>query len=55
MEKNGSIVNAASVAGLKPNPNLFAYGVSKAAVLSMTKSAAREGGERNIRVNAIAP
>jgi NAD(P)-dependent dehydrogenase (short-subunit alcohol dehydrogenase family) len=55
MAEGGSIVNAASVAGIRGIPNSSIYVASKHAVVGMTKSAARENGHRNIRVNAIAP
>ena len=50
-EKGGSIVSAASVAGQEPLPYNAAYGASKAAVISLTKSVAHEVAKRNIRVN----
>jgi NAD(P)-dependent dehydrogenase (short-subunit alcohol dehydrogenase family) len=55
MKEGAAIVNVASVAGLASARGLCAYGASKAAVINLTKTAARENGERNIRVNAIAP
>jgi len=55
MNDGGSMVNAASVAGIKGIPNSSIYVASKHAVVGMTKSAARENGHRNIRINAIAP
>lgn len=55
MSDGGAIVNAASVAGLTGNPNVVAYNASKHAVVGMTMAAAKEGGPRQIRVNAIAP
>ncbi|KAK0644895.1 putative short-chain type dehydrogenase/reductase y4lA [Lasiodiplodia hormozganensis] len=50
-----SIVNVASVAGMIGSPTASSYGASKAAVVSLTKSAAREGGASGIRVNAVLP
>ncbi len=54
-QKGGSIVNLASVAGLYGNPGQMNYSASKGAVISMTKTAAKELGSRGIRVNAVAP
>jgi 3-oxoacyl-[acyl-carrier protein] reductase len=52
----GRIVNVASIAGKEGNPTLLAYSTSKAAVIGMTKSLAREVvGKGDITVNAIAP
>jgi NAD(P)-dependent dehydrogenase (short-subunit alcohol dehydrogenase family) len=51
----GSIVNVASVAGLRAAPMQGIYGMTKAAVISMTQTLAFELGSSNIRVNAIAP
>jgi NAD(P)-dependent dehydrogenase (short-subunit alcohol dehydrogenase family) len=51
----GSIVNIASVAGLRASPMQGIYGATKAAVISMTQTLAFELGGQNIRVNAIAP
>ena len=51
----GSIVNEASVAGMIPHSGLGVYGVSKAAVLMLTKTLAIELARDKIRVNAIAP
>lgn len=53
-EHGGSIVNVASVAGLRPSPGLGMYGVSKAALIRLTTELAAELGPR-IRVNAVAP
>jgi len=55
MSDGGSIVNAASVAGIRGLANSSLYVASKHAVVGMTRSAARENGSRNIRINAIAP
>ena len=51
----GSIVNVASVAGLRAAPMQGIYGATKAAVISMTQTLAFELGGAKIRVNAIAP
>lgn len=51
----GSIVNAASVAGQTGTPYNSPYGTSKAAVIGLTKSVAKETGLDKIRINAIAP
>lgn len=51
----GSIVNITSVAGLRAAPMQAVYGMTKAAMNSMTQSLARELGGAKIRVNAIAP
>ena len=51
----GSIVNIASVAGIRAAPMQGIYGATKAAVISMTQTLAFELGSSNIRVNAIAP
>jgi NAD(P)-dependent dehydrogenase (short-subunit alcohol dehydrogenase family) len=51
----GSIVNAASIAGLTGRPNNAAYAASKHGVIGLTKSAAKEIGVRDVRVNSFAP
>lgn len=54
--KDGSIINMASVAGsVKGVPNRFAYGVSKAAVVGLTKSVAADYVAQGIRCNCICP
>ena len=51
----GSFVNMASVTGVVGSPGQVAYSASKGAVVSITKSAAKELAPQNIRVNAVAP
>lgn len=51
----GRIVNIASVAGKEGNPNASAYSASKAAVIGLTKSLAKELAQKNITVNAVTP
>jgi len=57
MKKNdsGSIVNLSSQAGLVGNPDQIGYVSSKFAVTGMTRAAAQELGEYNIRVNSVHP
>ena len=53
---SGTIVNCASVSGLRnPNPGLALYSASKAAVISLTRSAAMEYADKGVRINAVAP
>jgi NAD(P)-dependent dehydrogenase (short-subunit alcohol dehydrogenase family) len=51
----GRIINIASVAGMKPMSQISVYGISKAAVIHMTKAMALEWGRFGINVNAICP
>jgi 3-oxoacyl-[acyl-carrier protein] reductase len=51
----GAIVNLGSIMGQKGHPGVALYSASKAAIVGMTLSAAKELAARNIRVNAIAP
>ena len=51
----GSIVNTASISGLRPSPGEGPYAAAKAAIAALTQSAALEYGARGIRVNAVAP
>ena len=57
MKENGggSIVNIASVEGLRPSFGLGMYSISKAALIMLTKSQAKEWGRAGIRSNAICP
>jgi len=54
-DRGGAIVNVASVAGLISAKNSIVYSGIKAGVMGITRAAAAELGERNIRVNAVAP
>jgi NAD(P)-dependent dehydrogenase (short-subunit alcohol dehydrogenase family) len=51
----GRIVNIASIAGKEGNPNMVAYSASKAAVIGLTKSIAKEVAPEGICINAVAP
>jgi meso-butanediol dehydrogenase/(S,S)-butanediol dehydrogenase/diacetyl reductase len=55
MQAGATIVNVASVHALETQPNVAPYAAAKAAMLSLTRSAALEGIPRGIRVNAILP
>ncbi|MBX3567058.1 MAG: SDR family oxidoreductase [Rhizobiaceae bacterium] len=52
---SGSIVNMASISGLRGDPGWAAYNSAKAAIISLTQSLAWEEGLNGIRVNAICP
>ncbi|MCH6579263.1 MAG: 3-oxoacyl-[acyl-carrier-protein] reductase [Nitrospinae bacterium] len=54
-QKSGSIVNIASIVGLMGNAGQANYSASKAGLIGLTKTTAREVASRGIRVNAIAP
>jgi NAD(P)-dependent dehydrogenase (short-subunit alcohol dehydrogenase family) len=51
----GSIINMGSVSWMRGRPNLVGYTTSKAGILGLTRTLARELGGRNIRVNALVP
>lgn len=54
-KSGGSIINIASIAGLRPQQGGLLYSFTKAGLIMMTRSWAAEFGRHNIRVNAIAP
>ena len=54
-QKGGSIVNISSIVGVAGNPGQVNYAASKAGIIGMTKSMAKELASRNVRVNAVAP
>ena len=54
-QRSGSIINMASIDGQTGNPGQVNYAASKAGLIAMAKSVAKEMGSRGIRANAIAP
>lgn len=54
-QRSGSIVLISSIVGMTGNAGQSAYAASKAGLLALSKSLAKELGSRNIRVNAVAP
>jgi NAD(P)-dependent dehydrogenase (short-subunit alcohol dehydrogenase family) len=54
-DRGGAIVNVASMAGVSGAPNMPAYSASKAAVVGLTKAAAKDLAPAGIRVNAVSP
>jgi 3-oxoacyl-[acyl-carrier protein] reductase len=54
-QRSGSIINMASVVGVGGNAGQTNYSASKAGLIGLTKSLAKEVASRNVRVNAVAP
>jgi 3-oxoacyl-[acyl-carrier protein] reductase len=54
-QRSGSIINLTSISGFRGNTGQTNYSASKAAIIGMTRTLAREMGRRKIRVNAVAP
>src|SRR5437660_1606253 len=55
MKPGGAIVNVSSIHAIETTPNVAAYAAAKAALVSLTHSAAIEGKPKGIRVNAVLP
>lgn len=53
--KSGSIINMSSIVGITGNSGQLVYSATKGAIISLTKTAAKELASKGIRVNAIAP
>lgn len=54
-QKKGAIINMSSISGIDSNAGNAAYGASKAAISSLTRTMAKEFSKANVRVNAVAP
>lgn len=54
-QKSGKIINVSSISGLMGNPGQTNYSASKAGLIGLTKSVAKELASRNVNCNAIAP
>jgi 3-oxoacyl-[acyl-carrier protein] reductase len=53
--QGGSVINLSTISSVNPVPNSVVYSASKSAIDAVTRALAKELGDRNIRVNAIAP
>jgi 3-oxoacyl-[acyl-carrier protein] reductase len=54
-QRSGKIVNIASIIGIIGNPGQANYSASKAGIIALTKTSAKELASRNININAVAP
>lgn len=54
-KKSGSIINLTSIVGITGNPGQLVYSATKGAIISLTKTAAKELAPKGIRVNAVSP
>jgi 3-oxoacyl-[acyl-carrier protein] reductase len=54
-QRSGSVINVASIVGIIGNAGQVNYSASKAGMIGLTKSMAREVAARNVRINAVAP
>ena len=55
LKRGAAIINTSSVQAFDPSKELLDYAATKSAILSMTRSLAKQFGEKGIRVNAVAP